>query len=203
MSEFHLEVKIPKSAYATRRLTILVDMDGVVADFDNYIVEKYNLLHPESQIPKCLIDNSRLIHPLQTEEYRDRLNDIMCLPNFFAEIPVLPGAVEAVNAMKAEGHQIYFVTSPKTSNPTCADDKLRWIRKYFGHDMRHNTIISKDKTAILGDLLFDDRISITGGCKPIWQHYLFSTPFNAYVETTKRVSWDTWREVVSTFLTNN
>ena len=40
--------------------------------------------------------------------------------------------------------------------------QIEWVEKHMGRDWLNRLILTKDKTIIAGDLLFDDKPKITG-----------------------------------------
>lgn len=176
-------------------MLILIDVDSVVADFDSFIIDKYNETHSPTINSIVKVDGGLLkVHPLQLDNLREGVNEVMCKPGFFADIPIIPGAKDAVYGMLELGHTIYFCTSPKLSNPTCADDKLKWIAEHFDYGLSKKTIITKDKTLVYGDILIDDRINIPGHMEPFWTHVLFNTPYNEHINDDRiHFSWKTWQ----------
>lgn len=60
-------------------------------------------------------------------------------PEFWASLPVYPGAVEAVAELRAHGHDVVFVTAPWSSCRGWYDARLDWLRRHFAvNDPRHN-----------------------------------------------------------------
>ena len=47
----------------------------------------------------------------------------------------VPGAIEAVYALK-DKYDLYILSSSPWENPTALGDKLAWVKKYFGGEVR-------------------------------------------------------------------
>lgn len=182
----------------TERLVILVDQDGVIADwqgrFDNHLRTSYPDLHfpfLESNL------NWNMMEGLDEPE-RAAVFATMNLPGFYAELEPIPGAREALNEM-AEDNDVFICTSPYTSNPTCASDKIAWIEEHIGEGWAKRMILTGDKTAVRGDILIDDKPDIKGVFVPTWEHILFTQPYNvAHTEGRRRMdAWSEWRDLLS------
>jgi 5'-nucleotidase len=80
---------------------------------------------------------------------RSRAESIYHARGFYENLPVVDGAVAALNEMLQQGHD---VTSPLTVFRNCVLEKYEWIQKYFGSEFTERTIVCKDKTTVLGEL---------------------------------------------------
>jgi 5'-nucleotidase len=181
-------------------MIILVDMDEVVADFETAVADiasKY--VHP---IIKP-IDLSRRKHLYLKndfpEESRRVVERIYQVPGFYRTLPPMPGAVEALNEMLGEGYEVYVCTAPHLQNPTCESDKRYWMGETLGGDWLQRLIITRDKTLIIGDLLFDDRPRVSGALKPMWRQIIFDRPYNRDVSGPRLIGWENWRSVIAEF----
>lgn len=177
--------------------TILVDIDSTTADFDPYLLAKYNELYPTKPINESEIfvehDGFRN-HAIHDPRYAQELNRIMRLPGFFRHIPIIDGAKRAITEMISKNISIYFVSIPTIDNTTCADDKFRWIEEHFGKEMTKRLILTSDKSLVKGDFLIDDWTYVKKTIKPEWIHLLYTTKYNAHLEDRLRFSWETWEE---------
>lgn len=178
--------------------TILVDQDEVLAawnaTFQRHIVEH----SPHIEFP-FLKDNVNwdLTAGLDEEGIR-AVNETMAKAGLYADMDIVPGAPEALNEMLDNGYEVFVVTSPYITNPTCASDKLDWLEKNIGPGWAKRAILTSDKTLIRGDILIDDKPNIEGVMKPVWEHILFTQSYNlAHTNGRRRLdSWADWRSVV-------
>jgi 5'-nucleotidase len=177
---------------------ILVDMDGVLADFEGHFLALWREAHPdEPYIPPEERTSFWLVEQYP-EELHQRMWDIMLAPGFFAEIPPVPGGLEAVGEMLTLGHEVHICSSPLLGNPTCASDKYAWIERHLDRDWAARLILSSDKTIVEGDVLIDDRPDPeAGGARtPTWTHIVFDHPYNRSVPEKPRLDWGNWKEIL-------
>lgn len=178
-------------------MIILVDLDGVMADWGaNY--DKHLNLNPKlAHIPRTANQLSFGIMDNLPPDDRQGILDIMNKERFYAELEPIPGSVEAVRQMVEDGHTVFIVTSPWIGNVSCLQDKQDWVEKHIGKGWAERLILTRDKTVVLGDILIDDKPEITGRVIPIWEHIYFDQPYNQ-VDTSKRriLDWDNWKDVV-------
>ena len=111
-------------------MTIYVDMDGVIADFEKAMNEK-------GMAPK----------------------EFKMLRNTYMVLEVVPGARKGIKALQEMGYEIHIATKIPDDNPYAATEKLLWLRKHFP-DLAVNVTITPNKGQLGNskDFLIDDRI---------------------------------------------
>lgn len=177
---------------------ILVDMDGVLVDFD----EGHQRLCRERGLPLEVELRNRTVWDILgsiSPEWRDTVAELWHAPGFFAGLAPIPGAVETMHAWLREGHKVFICTAPLLNSETCAQEKLGWVRRYVGTEFVRRTIITADKTLVHGDFLLDDRPDIHGVVTPTWRHLLYAAHHNRNLKET--VTWTQAREIVQQFST--
>lgn len=193
--------KRPRSARGAAR--VLVDMDGVICDFDKQVHDRYAELHPD--LPNIPL-NERKVHFYASKHYKERfgpeaaekVKDIIESPGFFENLPPIEGAVEALRAIDAlPGVSVFICTSPLTFYDYVLREKCAWVEKHLGKSWVKKIVLTKDKTIVKGDVLIDDKPNITGDeSQPDWKHLLFHTGPNEHVEgpirllSWKRIHWE-------------
>lgn len=114
-----------------KKFRIYIDMDDTIVDFKGAYskAKKHNPLQvfPQSQI------------------------------GFFVGLEPIEGAIEAITALKALGHEIYILTAPSVFNPLSYTEKRLSIEKLLGFEACYSLIICNDKSLLKGDILIDDR----------------------------------------------
>jgi 5'-nucleotidase len=179
-------------------MRILVDQDGVLSGFDQAVHTALSKRFPPEKV--IALENRRSFYYAgdYPEDMHDIINQILNTEGFHRSLPVIPGAIQAVKEMIAEGHEVTICTSPLISAPNCAAEKFGWITEHLGHEWLNRTIITRDKTLVRGDILIDDKPEITGEMKPLWQHVIFDAPYNRQVPNPLRIhDWTEWRNVIA------
>ena len=179
---------------------LLLDMDGVLTEWTPAVIaeaariaEHIGYAGPlpradqivQFNVDKCFAGTQRwLIH------------QAMVSPGLYRFMEPMPGSIEAVRELRAAGAQLLICTSPDLDNPSCADDKLRWLRRHHGADVAAAAIITKDKTAVVGDLLVDDKPDIRGRFVPTWQHVRFTHRYNEGLPGLRIDRWEQWPDLL-------
>ena len=83
------------------KLTIFLDMDGVLANFE----EAAATLPPYTKRPDLHLD--------------------------FSKFEPMPGAIEAVEKIIAMGHDVFIATTPPWNNPSAWGQKRDWVEEHL------------------------------------------------------------------------
>jgi len=176
-------------------MLILIDQDGVLADFHTGFTETWMRLHP--QYPAIPLEQRRHFH--MRDEYPAHLGAeverIYTAEGFFRDLPPLPGAIAGVYALLEAGHDVRICSSPLLKYHHCLYEKYEWIERHFGKEFVPNMILTRDKTLVHGDALIDDNPSIFGFHKPSWRRVIFDQPYNRQLAGL-RMDWSNWREIL-------
>lgn len=139
----------------TNERVVIVDIDGVVADWKSGFVDWVRLQHPELQ------DESYL--PSSDPGLRQRLKDEMHAAGGMKSLKLLDGAREAVNILLASGHTIVWLTArPIGRHPRLTGDTVAWLKEYelpteyiyYSNLNKHVFVVEKFPKAAT---LFDDK----------------------------------------------
>jgi 5'-nucleotidase len=177
-------------------MIILVDMDGVLADFEQGFINIWKVKHPDLPYVPVEERNTFYTYKQYPKELRPLTQDIVRAPNFFAALPPIEGALQGFKELAETGHDIAICSSPLIGNPTGASDKYDWIEENLGDDWVGKLILAPDKTMVRGDILIDDRPEIKGSQQPLWEHVLYDHLYNQEIEGRRRLTWANWREVI-------
>lgn len=140
----------------TRMQTLLIDIDGVIADFNSqYIL--YKKAYPMVEYPQSM-------------------------PGFFLSLKPIEDAVKTIKELTLF-FDVYFLTRPSYHNPSCYLEKRVWIEEYFGLEFCKKLMIVYDKSMVDGDYLIDDNIH--EGFKGKHLHYGTDEEFLNWKDTKK------------------
>lgn len=165
-------------------MKLLLDMDGVLADFDAGVFRDIpNVDWPQEAYDRHQRWCTDYLPRSQRRTVRRHIEET----HFFRHLPVIPGAVDGVCELMARGHDVWVCTKPLEANPWCANDKMAWIDEHFPI-LHGRVIIAPRKSMIHGDLLLDDchKDADLEECSylPVWYSY----PHNDY--GSPRFTWD-------------
>lgn len=154
--------------------TVLLDVDGVIANFIDATLE---LLRRDHRV--MCTDDSRnwpcwsmadaifrqwpkdadcywgLPPKISVEESTRLLSDVWNSERFATGIRPYEGAIEGVLALM-EIADVYFVTSPIWTSKTWTYDRALWLRDHLGIDNRR-IIFTSSKHLVHGDIFVDDK----------------------------------------------
>ena len=176
-------------------MRILVDMDGVIADFDGEFLKRWRERHPEKFFVP--FDRRRSFYVLDEDppELHPLVMDILTEPGFFRTMMPIAGAKEALLHMDTLGPEIFLCTSPFSPYQNCVLEKFQWVENFLGTKWVDRIILTKHKTLVRGDILIDDKPRITGVDVPSWEHILYDRPYNRGGDK-RRLTWATWKDVL-------
>ncbi|XP_023794408.1 5'(3')-deoxyribonucleotidase, cytosolic type isoform X2 [Cyanistes caeruleus] len=124
-------------------------------------------------------------------------------PGFFLDLDPIPGALEAMQEMlHMQDTEVFICTSPLRKYEHCVVEKYKWVEKHLGPEFVERIILTRDKTVVAADLLFDDKDTIQGAeLNPRWEHILFTCCHNRHVQLPaprRRLhSWaDNWKAIL-------
>jgi len=158
----------------TEKPTVLVDMDGVMANFDSGAL---------ANIPPTLIVNRADF--FVAKDYPLHLQSIIestyNTPGFFEELEPMTGLFEGWQAMIDAGYSPRVASAPLLSNPNSIEGKIKWLDRImvpeFGARVVEDAIIDRDKWKYDAIALIDDRPDPHKGPNgenvAKWEHILF------------------------------
>ena len=173
------------------KLTILIDMDDTIENLTEVWTQKLNNAHNLSVSINDIKewDMTKAFPTLSSEEVFRPLRD----SNLWDEVKPKKGAVEYIDKMIHDGHDIFIVTA---SHPDTVSPKInKVIFKYFPFIDYENIIVSYKKQMIIGDVLIDDAPhNLEGG---YYAKILFSAPHNLKYDADKNsmIRVNSWEEV--------
>lgn len=192
---------------AQTNLPILLDQDGVLADFvtglyrvlERELSSSHFLALPDPHnLKRFYIDECVDTGDPDLDAYlKHQVQKAVNTPNLFADLPLIPGAAFYAKQLEAQakthGFDVIVCTAPHVENSTCHSDKAKWLFEHFGLSWCKNAVMTHDKTLVQGIVLLDDKPNVVGRVKPTWEHLVFDTPYNR-TQHDSRVRIDGWSE---------
>jgi 5'-nucleotidase len=178
-------------------MVILIDMDNVIVDFDGCITNIFKRRYPDrdyipvENLPNFYIKKS---YPLES---KGLIEEIYLEKGFFRSLLPVPGSLESISYIQSKIDEVFICTSPITKNPYCMQEKYDWVKENIGDEWTKKIVITKDKTVVHGDILIDDKPYVNGAIKPSWEHILYDRSYNLNVPNKKRLTWNNFKEVIS------
>lgn len=111
---------------------VLIDMDGVLANFDKRAAE----LELQGIKGPSLFKHE----------------------SAFRDLEPIEGAIEAWHLLQ-DKYETYILSTPPWSNPNAWAEKRIWVEKYLGKSSKKKLILCHNKGLVKGDFLIDDRIA--------------------------------------------
>jgi 5'-nucleotidase len=179
---------------------VLVDQDGVLADFERGLLASFRARYPAGPAIELADRTVFRAREQYGPGWGPKISAIIGSAGFYRGLPVIPGGAAALTQMRQAGHDVFVCTTPDATSPYCAGEKLDWVAEHLGPDWRRRTIITPDKT-LIGDqlrpcVLVDDRPDLPGVASPPWTQILFDAPYNRAAPGPRLADWTRWREVI-------
>lgn len=172
-------------------LTLLIDMDNVLADQVQGFISILTKHYPEIQIPDRDALREFDFEKNFPVEHRETILSIRHREGFFRDLEPIEGAKQGLKRLAGLDTELHIVTAPIWEWRHCVGEKYAWIEKHLGREWAGKTILTRDKTLVRGDLLIDDAPTVSGSMAPSWMQVLYDQPHNRHIVENPRVAWDT------------
>ena len=172
------------------KITVLVDVDGVVADLMSLIIKRYNEKYKES------LDYSDLTtydtKSIMTKCVKDPFVELKS-PEDMGKLDLIIGAKEALDELN-ELVNLKICTALQPANVL---PRHEWLKKNFSWYKSHQLITCVDKHMIKGDILIDDCFEKHSEDRGL--SILFAQPWNEWykeVMPDNMIRTDDWSRIV-------
>ena len=169
---------------------ILLDLDGTLVDWDKGFKEKWG---QRSEISRNA--SYHMEHCVPPENFQDAM-DIILSPNFFAQLPLMKGALQALNEMERYGFKLKICTAPLYASDYCCQDKVKWVKKNLGESWLSRLVMCSDKKLIKADYLIDDKLfeDSAGDEHSCWKQIVYDQPYNRNSILPRLYRWKDWKK---------
>jgi 5'(3')-deoxyribonucleotidase len=176
----------------------LIDCDGVLADTMSSLMRELRVGRTAADITNY--DFLDQFEDWYGEPARAKAEKIFDDPEFWRFVDVMPGAKEAVEALRKAGHEIVCVTTPWATCKNWDSARRTWLAEHFAIGYADVCCWGR-KELVDGDTLIDDRPGAVLAFerraqrrrRPRYASWLYDAPYNQEVEFKRRVSWDPGR----------
>jgi len=175
---------------------ILIDMDGVLADFERGFLEAYTAKYPQRESISLENRTTFYIREQYPKQYAKDVEAIYLAPGFIRNLPPIPGTIKALQEMQELKLNAFICTSSLYPHDHCVGEKYDWVLHHLGNYWVKRIIVTKDKTLVRGDYLIDDKPKHTGLLTPTWEHIYYDAPYNRAITSRRRLTWDNWKSII-------
>jgi hypothetical protein len=165
-------------------LTVLLDMDGVLFDFDGEVQTRLQAEHPDIR-PMQLNPPNFYTANNYPEEHQDKVWAISNERGFVAALPLVPDAVNGFGRVLEAGFnaQICSTLLPEVYSPHCREEKIAALEEHFvprfGGWVVETALFTPDKHLADGMALIDDKPPpIKHSERAVWEHVVFDRACN-------------------------
>lgn len=136
-------------------MRILVDLDGVCADFYKRLVAWYNRDFGDSLTPGDV--TTWAIGPTNfPKARREDLRAYFDVPGFWEGLDPIAGCRPSLKRLHDAGHDIVIATAVPKESRMALYEKKRWVKKHLPF-IKPNSVVGISRKYLLnGDLLLDD-----------------------------------------------
>lgn len=158
---------------------LLVDADGVMADFMGHLFETVKAETGRSYCHADITD-----YWFDGMQDRSLFLDIMNREGTYRHLGVISGAREAITRLR-ESYDVVVCSAPPKTSKTAEDEKREWLAEHFDTDFAEQAIITRDKHLVMGRLIIEDNPFIDRDAN--WQAIMFHQPWNRDVTDLPRM----------------
>lgn len=176
---------------------ILVDLDGVLADFDGAFAAVWSNRYPNRALPDPATQSSpRIVKALPTEWHGDA-HALIGAPGFYRTLPTIDGAIDGVRQLAGTFPDVWICSTPLRAWNPCVPEKYAWVEEHLGQPWTERLLLTQDKSIVCADVLIDDYANLPFQDRAAWRLVLHDRPYNQAAVGLPRMTWANWREVLT------
>jgi 5'-nucleotidase len=172
-----------------QKITIAVDMDGVLADTESHFINYYEKEFGEKIERKTILGKPESLafpDPTAVRRYVHKAG-------FFRTLPLIKGGQYAIKKLMEDFD--VFIVSAAMEFPLSLYEKKQWLEEHFPFITWRNIVFCGDKSIIKTDYMIDDHIKNLDFFSGI--PLLFSASHNVDVKHHRRLN--NWDEILTFF----
>lgn len=175
-------------------LKVLVDVDGVLADLQNYAIDWIIDMGYDYDSDKC--DDYYMEKGIVVEEERqfEILNTVFNNDEFWLSVPCIEGAYEGLRYLW-DNFDTWIATAPW--NKKNEDIKMLWIKEEFPFFNPKKVIFSDKKWELKGDIIIEDKPDTIRKCNTVGMKTICKIqPYNVDEDPTMFLYH--WKDIAET-----
>ena len=172
-----------------KKITIAVDMDGVLADTESHFIDYYQKEFGEKIERKSILGKPESLAFPDPTAVRRYVHEA----GFFRTLPLIKGGQYAIKKLM-EDFDVYIV-SAAMEFPLSLYEKKQWLEEHFPFIPWKNIVFCGDKSIIKTNYMIDDHIKNLDFFSGI--PLLFSASHNVDVKHHRRLN--NWDEILTFF----
>ena len=172
-----------------RRISIAVDMDGVLADTETHFIKYYESESGEK------FDREAMLGIPESQSFPDKTAvwRYVNTPGFFRTLPLIEGGRQAIETLMKD-FEVYIV-SAAMEFPLSLYEKKQWLEEHFPFISWKNIVFCGDKSIIKTDYLIDDHLKNLDNFSGI--PLMFTAAHNVNFNHHQRLN--NWAEILTYF----
>lgn len=140
-------------------MRIVVDMDEVLCQFVGKVLKRWNAINgtkfSREDITAWRMENI-LGNDILGRTAEGLIDEWMSEPGFYEDLEPVEGAIDGLQKLMDDGHDIVICTSVPEVAIHAYDGKRKWMRRNFPRWSMKNFIACSRKGLIAGDVFIDD-----------------------------------------------
>jgi hypothetical protein len=171
-------------------MRVIVDVDCVVADLIGAILDINGI--EDRTIASEWDWFKRYTNPDDTAKVRKALTN----PNFWETLPLIPNALEGIDFLRTNEHQIIWCTAPYEQCFGWLDARRKWLNNIFQADKYKDPLVpTEDKYLVRGTAMIDDRHDLVKAWEKAYRKgvgYVYRTEMNL----NSGIELVTWEDIM-------